>query len=32
MIKNPQPSRIFRIEDLGEKDEHKMEFLGWGEG
>jgi hypothetical protein len=32
MIKNPQPSRLFRIEDLGEKDEHKMEFLGWGEG
>ena len=32
MIKNPKPTRIFRIEDLGNKDDHKMEFLGWGEG
>ena len=32
MIENPKPTRIFRIEDLGNKDDHKMEFLGWGEG
>ena len=31
MFENPKPSRIFRIEDLGKKDDHKMEFLGWGE-
>ncbi len=31
MIKNPKPSRLFRIVDLGNKDDHKMEFLGWGE-
>ena len=31
MFENPKPSRIFRIEDLGNKDDHKMEFLGWGE-
>ena len=32
MIKNPKPTKIFRIVDLGSKDDHKMEFLGWGEG
>ncbi len=32
MIKNPEPSKVFRIVDSEEKDEHKMEFLGWGEG
>ena len=32
MIKNPEPSKVFRIADLGEMDEHKTEFLGWGEG
>jgi hypothetical protein len=32
MIENPMPTRIFRIEDFGKKDDHKMEFLGWGEG
>jgi len=32
MIKNPKPSKLFRIVDLGNKDDHKMEFLGWGEG
>jgi hypothetical protein len=32
MIKNPKPTKIFRIVDLGNKDDHKMEFLGWGEG
>ena len=31
MIKNPKPSKIFRIVDLGNKDDHEMEFLGWGE-
>ena len=28
MIKNPKPTRIFRIVDLGIKDDHKMGFLG----
>ncbi len=32
MIKNPTPARIFRIVDLGKKDDRKTEFLGWGEG
>ena len=32
MIKYPEPSRVFRIVDLGNKDDHKTEFLGWGEG
>ncbi len=32
MIKNPEPSKVFRIVNSEEKDEHKMEFLGWGEG
>ena len=31
MIKNPKPSKLFRIVDLGNKDDHKMEFVGWGE-
>ena len=31
MIKNPKPSKIFRIVNLGNKDDHRMEFLGWGE-
>ena len=31
MIKNPQPSRIFRVVDEGKKDDRKTEFLGWGE-
>ena len=31
MIKNPKPSRLFRIVNLGNKDDHRMEFLGWGE-
>ena len=30
MIKNPKPTKIFRIVDLGNKDDHEMEFLGWG--
>jgi hypothetical protein len=32
MIENPKPTKIFRIVDLQNKDNHKMEFLGWGEG
>jgi hypothetical protein len=32
MIKNPKPTKVFRIVDLGSKDDHKVEFLGWGEG
>jgi hypothetical protein len=32
MIDNPKPTKIFRIVDLRNKDDHKMEFLGWGEG
>ena len=29
MIKNPKPSRLFRIADLGSRDDRKAEFLGW---
>src|SRR5215213_2433248 len=32
MIENPRPTKIFRIVDLRNKDDHKVEFLGWGEG
>jgi hypothetical protein len=28
MIKTPKPTKIFRIVDLGNKDDHKMECLG----
>jgi hypothetical protein len=31
MIENPKATKIFRIVDLRNKDDHKMEFLGWGE-
>jgi hypothetical protein len=31
MIKNPKPSRTFRVVDEGKKDDRKTEFLGWGE-
>jgi hypothetical protein len=31
MIENPKPTKVFRIVDVGNKDDHKMEFLGWGE-
>ena len=31
MIENPKPSRLFRIVDLGGRDDHKTEFLGWGD-
>lgn len=30
MIKNPTPTRLFRIVDLGNKDDQKTTFLGWG--
>ena len=30
MIKNPTPSRVFRIVDERKKDDQKMEFQGWG--
>jgi hypothetical protein len=29
MIKNPTPSRLFRIVDERKNDDKKMEFLGW---
>ena len=29
MIRNPKPTKVVRIVDLGNKDDHKMEFLGW---
>ena len=32
MIENPKPTKIFRIVDLRNKNDHKVEFLGWGEG
>jgi hypothetical protein len=31
MIENPKPTKIFRILDLRNKNDHKVEFLGWGE-
>ena len=31
MLKNPKPTKIFRIVDLQNKNNHKVEFLGWGE-
>ncbi len=30
MIKNPSPSRVFRLVGAGNRDEQKTEFLGWG--
>jgi hypothetical protein len=32
MIKNPKPTKIFRIVHLQNKNDHKVEFLGWGKG
>ncbi len=32
MIKNPTPSRLFRIVDLGHHDDKRTEFLGWEDG
>jgi hypothetical protein len=31
MIKNPVPSRVFKIVDEGKKEDKKTEFLGWGD-
>jgi hypothetical protein len=31
MIKDPKPTKIFRIVDLRNKDDQKVEFLGWGD-
>jgi hypothetical protein len=31
MIKDPKPSRLFRIVNLGGRDDHKTVFLGWGD-
>ncbi len=31
IIKNPTPSRLFRIVDEGKRDDKKTEFLGWGD-
>jgi hypothetical protein len=31
MIENPKPTKIFRIVDLRNKNDHKVEFLGWGD-
>lgn len=30
MIKNPSPSKVFRLVGEGNRDEHETEFLGWG--
>ncbi len=31
MIKNPEPSKVFRIGDHKDQDDHETEFLGWAE-
>jgi hypothetical protein len=31
MIKNPKPTKFFRIVDLGGRDDRKVQFLGWGD-
>jgi hypothetical protein len=31
MIKNPSPSKAFRLVGAGNGDEQKTEFLGWGD-
>ena len=31
MIKNPMPSRVFKIVDEGKKEDKRTEFLGWGD-
>ena len=31
MIENPKPTKVFRIVDLRNKNDQKVEFLGWGE-
>jgi hypothetical protein len=32
MIENPKPTKVFRIVVFRNKNDHKVEFLGWGEG
>jgi hypothetical protein len=29
MIKNPKPTKVFRIGDIRNRNDHKVEFLGW---
>jgi hypothetical protein len=31
IIKNPSPSRLFRVVDEGKRDDKKTEFIGWGD-
>ena len=31
IIKNPTPSKLFRVVDEGKRDGKKTEFLGWGD-
>ena len=31
MIENPQPTKVFCIVDLRNKNDHKVQFLGWGD-
>ena len=31
MIKNPTPSKVFRLVGAGNRDEQKTEFLAWGD-
>ena len=31
MIKNPEPSKVFRIVDPKDQDDHETEFPGWAE-
>ena len=31
MIKDPKPTKIFRIVDLRNNNDQKVEFLGWGD-
>jgi hypothetical protein len=31
MIKDPKPTKVFRIVDLGGRDDRKAEFLRWGD-
>jgi hypothetical protein len=31
MIENPKPTKIFRIVDLRNKNDHKVVFLSWGD-
>jgi hypothetical protein len=31
MIENPKPTKIFRVVDLRNKNDHKVQFLGWGD-